>query len=239
MKTLVVDDDRTLADVVAYSLRRAGYEVILSDNGEDALIQWAREDPDLIILDINLPILDGFTVCRRIRKQANTPIIMLTVRSDDHDIVRSLGYGADDYITKPFSPSQLIARVQAVLRRARRSPPALSRQIGKMHLDLNKRELTIGQGDPIRLTPLELRLLDCLMIYTDQSVSSEVISDYVWASKGNDNEALRQLVHRLRKKIEPDLSNPIFLETTPSMGYSLCNGLQKPDTTQKVRVDLD
>ena len=115
MKALIVDDDRVLADVVAFTLRREGFEIVMAYDGDTALQRWFNEKPDLVVLDVNLPKLDGFAVCRRIREQADTPIILLTVRGEEDDVVRGLELGADDYITKPFSPRQLVARTQAVM----------------------------------------------------------------------------------------------------------------------------
>lgn len=120
MKALIVDDDRTLADVIAFTFKREGFEVILAEDGESAYRRWQDDNPDLIILDVNLPKEDGFTVCKRIREQSDIPIILLTVRSDEEDILGGFHLGADDYITKPFSPRQLMARVKAVMRRAKK-----------------------------------------------------------------------------------------------------------------------
>jgi len=120
MKVLIVDDDRALADVVAFTLRREGFQIVQAYDGEAALQRWNEELPDLVVLDVNLPRLDGFAVCQRIREQSDTPILLLTVRGDEDDVVHGLGLGADDYVTKPFSPRQLVARAQAVLRRAGR-----------------------------------------------------------------------------------------------------------------------
>jgi DNA-binding response OmpR family regulator len=117
MKILVVDDDRVLADLISFTLRRESFQVIQAYDGEAALQRWAAEQPDLVVLDVNIPGLDGFTVCRRIREQAQTPIVLLTVRAEDDDVVKGLSLGADDYIAKPFSPRQLVARLQAILRR--------------------------------------------------------------------------------------------------------------------------
>ncbi len=122
MKALIVDDDLVLADVLSFTLRRAGFQVIAVHDGQAALDAWRNEAPDLIILDLNLPKLDGLEVCRRIREQDNVPIIILSVRGDDDDVVRGLELGADDYVPKPFSPRQLVARAQAVLRRAGVTP---------------------------------------------------------------------------------------------------------------------
>src|SRR5690606_17339162 len=118
MKILVVEDDLSLSDVLAFTLRRAGYVVVTAFDGVAALQQWEAEAPDLIVLDLNLPKLDGLAVCRQIRSQSSTPIIILSVRSDDEMIVRGLELGADDYVVKPFSPNQLVARIKAVARRA-------------------------------------------------------------------------------------------------------------------------
>jgi DNA-binding response OmpR family regulator len=221
MKVLVVDDDRVLAELVAFSLRREGFEVIQASDGEAALRRWAGEEPDIIVLDVNMPRLDGFAVCRRIRAQANTPIILLTVRGEEDDIVRGLGLGADDYIPKPFSPRQLVARIHAVLRRAGMTPTPAIRQVGELTLDPGRRRLRIGDGDPISLTPLENRLLEYLMLNAGHVLTHGAIIDHVWGPEGADLDMLRQVVHRLRNKIEPDSSEPIYIETVPGLGYGL------------------
>jgi len=221
MKALIVDDDRVLADVVAFALRREGFQIIQAYDGAAALERWAEEAPDFVILDINLPKIDGFTVCQRIRKEADTPIIMLTVRSEDGDVVHGLEIGADDYISKPFSPRQLVARTQAVLRRAGHTAVPSPSQVGALHLAANRRELRIGQGEIISLTPLEGRLLDYLMVNAGHVMTFEAIIDHVWGPQGGDRDMLRQLIRRLRKKIEPDPATPVFIRTIPSLGYEL------------------
>ncbi len=172
MKALVVDDDRVLADVLAFTLRREGFEVVQAYDGEAALECWAEEQPDLVVLDVNMPRLDGFAVCQRIREQADTPIILLTVRGEEDDIVHGLKLGADDYVTKPFSPRQLVARAHAVLRRAGRSVAPAIRQVGELTLDPSRRELSTG-GVPVPLTPLESRLLDYLMLNAGHVLTAE------------------------------------------------------------------
>lgn len=219
MKALVVDDDRVLADLVAFSLRREGFEVIQAYEGEMALRRWAEEQPDLIILDLNMPKLDGFVVCRRIREESDIPIILLTVRGEEDDIVRGLSTGADDYIVKPFSPRQLVARAQAVLRRVGKTPAPAIRQVGGLILDPSRREVRLGQGKIISLTPLESRLLDYLMLNAGQVLTIETLISHVWGAEGGDRDMLRQLVRRLRGKIEPDPTRPVYIETVAGLGY--------------------
>ncbi len=229
MKALVVDDDRVLADVVAFTLRREGFQVVQAHDGLAALECWQEEQPDVIVLDVNLPKLDGFSVCRRIREHASTPILLLTVRGEEDDIVQGLSLGADDYITKPFSPRQLVARAQAVLRRAGHAPSPSVRQVGEVVLDVDRRELRIGQGEMVQVTALETRLLDYLLLNTGHVLTAEAILSHVWGLEGGDRDMLRQLVHRLRSKLsqasgtegKPDSPSPVYVETVPGLGYGL------------------
>src|SRR5262245_33400234 len=223
MKILVVDDDRVLADVVAFTLRREGFQVVQAHDGQVALERWAEEQPDMLVLDVNLPKLDGFAVCRKIREQSNVPIILLTVRDEEDDIVKGLGMGADDYVTKPFSPRQLVARTQAVLRRTGRLAAPAVRQVGQLLLDPSRREARLEQGEAIPLTPLESRLLDYLMLNAGHILTAEAIIEHVWGAEGGDRDMLRQLVRRLRSKIEPDPAQPIYIETVAGLGYGLSN----------------
>jgi DNA-binding response OmpR family regulator len=222
MKALVVDDDLDLADVVAFTLRRAGFEIILAHDGQAALDRWQSESPDLIILDINLPKLDGIKVCQRIREQSDTPIIMLTVRGDEDDIVRGLEIGADDYIVKPFSPRQLVARAEAVLRRAG-SPQVISGPItvGDLTLDPTRNEVRCCDDIVAHLTPLESRLMEVLMINRSQVMLPDSLIDHVWGPANGDRVMLKQLVYRVRRKIEKDPSQPVYLQTVQGVGYTL------------------
>ena len=230
MKALIVDDDRVLADVLAFTLRREGFQVILAYDGEAALRCWVEEEPDLIVLDVNMPRLDGFSVCRRIRERSDTPIILLTVRSEEDDIVHGLELGADDYIPKPFSPRQLVARAHAVLRRAGRTTTPAALQVGELLLDPSRRELRMGDGAPISLTPLESRLLEYLVLNAGHVLTAEAIITHVWGAEGGDRDMLRQLVHRLRGKFiqargagaaKPDPACYAYIETVPGLGYGL------------------
>lgn len=225
MKALVVDDDKVLADLVTFALRREGFEVVQAQDGESALQRWEQEKPDIVILDVNLPktvpALDGFTVLRRIREKSDIPIIMLTVRGEEDDIVHGLKTGADDYVVKPFSPRQFTARVQAVLRRATPgSGPGLM-EVGDLSLDTDRREVKIKGEAIASLTALENRLLEYMMLYAGHILSIPDLIDHIWGPGGGDRDMLRQLVRRLRVKIEPDPSHPILIETVPGKGYGL------------------
>ena len=222
MKILVVDDDRVLADVITFMLRKEGFSVIQAHDGSSGLERWAEEQPDLVILDVNMPKIGGFEICRRIRAQADTPILMLTVRGEEEDIVGGFELGADDYIVKPFSPRQLVARVKAILRRAGKRPVQSDLQVGSLRLLPKKRALIINTADePISLTFLENRLLEYLMINPGQVLTYDMLIDHIWGPAAADRDMLRQLVRRLRVKIEPDPSEPMYIKTVPGLGYGL------------------
>ncbi|MCC6957590.1 MAG: response regulator transcription factor [Anaerolineales bacterium] len=225
MKALVVDDDRVLADIVSFTLRREGFQVVQAGDGEAALKRLAEEQPDIVILDVNLPkavpALDGFTVCQRIREKSNIPVILLTVREDEDDIVYGFKVGADDYVLKPFSPRQLVARVQAVLRRVGASTEAHSKQAGSLSFDPDRREALVEGREPVSLTALESRLLEYLMLYPGHILTNQDLIDHIWGPGGGDRDMLRQLVRRLRMKIEPDPAQPSLIETVAGRGYGL------------------
>lgn len=227
MKVLVVDDDRVVADLVAFTIRRAGYEAILANDAASTLRRWSEDRPDLIILDINLPgtaqIKDGFAICQHIRRQSHVPIILLTVRGEENDIVHGLEAGADDYILKPFSPRQLIARVQAVLRRGRAvENSAPTSRLSADGLDFNPklREVSLRNGTTRSLTSLESRLLESLMLNAGHILTTDDLISDVWGSSGGNSEMLRQLVRRLRAKIEEDPAQPFYVQNMPGLGYA-------------------
>jgi DNA-binding response OmpR family regulator len=221
MKVLIVDDDLALADVVSFTMRRAGFEVINAHDGQEALEQWEAENPDLIILDLNLPKLDGLKVCQRIRSQSNTPIIILSVRGEEDDVVNGLEIGADDYIVKPFSPRQLVARTEAVLRRSTAAPVSHGPiNAGDLTLDPSRSEVLRNEQFLAKLTRLECRLLETMMINQGQVLPTDSLIDSVWGPSAGDRVMLKQLVYRLRKKIEPNPSEPIYLKTISGVGYT-------------------
>jgi len=221
MRVLVVDDDLALADVVAFTMRRSGFEVIMAHDGQVAIERWKEESPDLIILDLNLPKIDGLKVCKLIRDQADTPIIILSVRGEEDDVVKGLELGADDYIVKPFSPRQLVARAEALLRRAK-AQPVTSGPIhgGDLILDISRKQVARNDRLLAKLTRLESRLLEILMVNQGQVLTAEVLIETVWGPAGGDRAMLKQLAYRLRKKIELDPSEPAYLITIPGIGYS-------------------
>ena len=221
MRILIVDDDRVLADILSYTFRREGFETILAFDGRSALSLYAQQRPDLIVLDVNLPGLDGFSVCKEIRRISNTPIIMLTVRGEDEDVVHGLELGADDYISKPFSPRQLVARAHAVLRRSKSSITPAVHQVGNLTLDPNNRTVQIANGQSVSLSEQEYRLLEYLMMNVGKIMNVESIFEQVWGTKGGTPEDLRQLIRRLRSKIEPDPAKPKFIVNIPGKGYGL------------------
>jgi DNA-binding response OmpR family regulator len=227
VKILVVDDDRVVADLVAFTVRRAGYEAILAGDAASTLRRWAEDRPDLIILDINLPgtpqLKDGFAICQHIRSQSDVPIILLTVRGEENDIVHGLEAGADDYVLKPFSPRQLVARVQAVLRRGRgndSSHPSAKLSIDGLDFNPKIREVTLADGTTKSLTSLESRLLEHLMLNAGHILTTDDLISDVWGASGGNSEMLRQLVRRLRAKIENNPTKPYYIQNLPGLGYA-------------------
>lgn len=225
MKALIVDDDRTLADLIAFTLRKAGFDPYLAYDTAGALQVFEQETVDIILLDVNLPgkpgLRDGFDVCQKIRQISDVPIILLTVRDEEEDILRGLTWGADDYVLKPFSPRQLVARIHSLLRRA-----AIGKKRGDAPYTIGDIEFTPGlrafsrkAQEPVILTKLEARLLEYLMLNEGQVLLSENIIDHVWGPSGGSTEMLRQLVRRLRKKIERDPSEPQLIQNLPGVGY--------------------
>jgi DNA-binding response OmpR family regulator len=217
-KILIVDDDLALADVLAFTMRRAGFDILLAHNGRDALECYRCECPDLVVLDWVLPYLDGLEVCRRLRAESTVPVLMLTVRHSDDDVVAALEAGADEYITKPFSPRQLVARIRALLRRSIGESTEILRS-GPLSLNVERHELFWEGQPPIHLTRLETRLLQALLQNPGSVLSTESLILRVWGSEAATSEMLKQLVYRLRNKLGP--CSPPLIETIPNTGYVL------------------
>jgi DNA-binding response OmpR family regulator len=222
VKILVADDDLDLLGLVAYSLSQAGYLVVKASDGPGALATFDAEAPNLVILDINMPGTSGFDVCTAIRARGDVPVMMLTARGEEQDLVKALELGADDYLTKPFSPKTLLARVKALLRRASADRAQAPVAAGRVSLDLENYHVRIAGGPPIALTKLELRLLQMLLAQAGRAVNSDRLLVQVWGHRGSgDRQLLKQLVHRLRHKIEANPAVPQLLQTAAPSGYKL------------------
>jgi DNA-binding response OmpR family regulator len=220
MKILLVDDDPDMLAVTGFALQQSGMLVVRANSYGTALGTWRAEQPDLAILDINLPGGSGFDLCAAIRRESRLPILMLTARGEEADLVRALELGADDYLTKPFSPRTLIARVKALLRRAGLEHGNQA-EAGIFRLDTDALELAIG-AVRYRVTPLESRLLQLLIANAGQPVAADRMLVHVWGHRGGgDRQLLKQLVHRLRQKIGDNPDAPQWIETVPSVGYRL------------------
>jgi DNA-binding response OmpR family regulator len=223
-RILVVEDDPTVCEVVTRYLVREGYEVESVADGRAALDRARVNPPDLMILDLMLPGLDGLEVFRRMRSFAPVPVIMLTARGDEDDRVMGLELGADDYVGKPFSPRELTARVKSVLRRAEgHASPALadgSRVLtsGDLTVDVPAREVLIG-GHPVALTVREFDLLTFLMLHPHQVFRREELLERVWGYTFGDTSTVTVHVRRLREKVEVDPSNPARIQTVWGVGY--------------------
>ena len=220
MKILLVDDDPDLLSVTSFALQQAGMLVVQANSFGSALAMFRMERPDLAILDINLPGGSGFDLCQAMRRESALPILMLTVRNEEADLVRALELSADDYLTKPYSPRTLIARVKALLRRAG-SDTAFNSEAGPYRLDPNALELHVGAVTH-RVTPLESRLLQLLIANAGQPVTTERLLTHVWGQRaGGDRQLLKQLVHRLRQKLGESTAAQQSLETVTNVGYRL------------------
>ena len=231
MKILVADDDADLLDVTTYALRREGYNIVTATDGQQAVDRHLDERPDLVLLDVGLPRMNGFDVCRRIRESAATPIIMLTARNDDDNVVQGFLTGADDYVTKPFSHRQLAARIRAVLNRTHGGltpEPEGDLAVGNLRLDLHSHEVTIGSERVVRLTPLEFRVLYMLAINEGRVVSSSRLVEYAWGYEGGEASLVKTHISHVRQKLGLDRARPederpgdIRIRTVPWVGYSL------------------
>ncbi len=223
-KILVIDDDPDVRTILKMTLERAGYDVAVAASGTEGLERVIDYYPDLILLDIMMPAMDGWQVCHRLREATEIPIIMLTVLGKEQDVAKGLHLGADDYILKPWSNRELLARVRAVLRRTDTSSTALRHNIyvqGDLVIDPIQREVTIG-GNKINLTAIEFRLLTYLARRSGQVVPYSELMTQVWGTEFSQNIiSLRVHVHNLRRKIEKDPQNPRYILAKRGIGYYL------------------
>jgi two-component system, OmpR family, KDP operon response regulator KdpE len=221
-RILVAEDQDSLRASIGRNLRARGFEVIEAANGMEALSLWDAEQPQLLILDVMMPRMDGLEVCRRVRERSTVPIIVLTAMDSESDKVAAFDLGADDYLCKPFSVEELLARVRAVLRRAEwhAQPPAPQvRRYGDLTIDLEGHSVS-RQGQLVQLTPTEFALLAQLVAHPNKAMPHQTLLQRVWGSEyGGEAEYLRVYIGRLRRKLETDPSNPRHLLTEPGIGY--------------------
>jgi len=223
MHILVVDDDAPSVKMISFLLREEGYDVSTADNGITALELVEQQGPDLVILDVMMPHLDGFEVCRRIRQKQDVPIIFLSAKGETADKVTGLELGGDDYLAKPFEPAELLARVKAVARRAEAAAAEDAQSlltVGDMTLDPLTSQVKFADSRTVSLTPIEFRLLHCLMRNAGRILSHDLLMSAVWGYdyEGYSNQ-IAVYVRRLRLKIEEDPDHPMRLTTARGLGY--------------------
>jgi two-component system KDP operon response regulator KdpE len=219
-RILVVDDEPSILAALVPLLRARGYEVYTATSGQTAIDAVDRHAPQLVILDLGLPDMDGAEVCRRLREGRSVPILVLSARSAEADKVAALDAGADDYVTKPFGPEELLARLRAALRRADPGTPPSGRIVrGEIEIDVDQRRV-VRRGADVRLTPKEFDLLLFFAQHPGRVLTHRTVLRAIWGPNAVDQpEHLRVLVASLRKKIEPDPSNPHYIVTDPWVGY--------------------
>jgi len=223
MKLLLVDDDCDQVDLLTYAFQRHGYSVATAGDGRQALARWQSEQPDLVVLDVNLPKVNGFEVCRQIRRGSNTPVILLTARAEESDVVRGLQVGADDYVTKPFSAKQLTARVQAVLRRYQPEAHPVCTEVRAGDLVLNLQAQSAEKSDRVvELTTREVQILYLLIVNEGRVVSYSRLIEY---ALGYANESssilLKTHISHLRRKLDLNATGPGSLRSISGIGYIL------------------
>ncbi|NCG38395.1 MAG: response regulator [Actinobacteria bacterium] len=221
-RILTVEDDERIRTAVKLALEDEGWEVEEADSGEEALNAFTRKAADVVLIDIMLPGIDGFDVCRAIRRVSDVPIVMVTARVDTHDVVAGLEAGADDYLTKPFAPKELSARIRALLRRARTSEPDAPQMVfGDLEIIPDEGVVRVG-GEEVHLTKTEFRLLVELAANPGRVFSREVLLERVWGyGYFGDGRLVDVHIRRLRTKIESDAANPRHVVTVRGLGYKL------------------
>jgi two-component system KDP operon response regulator KdpE len=222
-KILVVDDDATLRRLLSEYLLSDSFDVSTAASGPDAIKQCYRSQPDLVVLDVMMPGMDGWETCARLREMADFPIILLTAKDSEQDKLRGFRLGVDDYVTKPFSFAELGARIRAVLTRSRAAHPPERRvyALGELTIDLDRRTVE-KRSQPVTLTPTEFRLLESLVRREGQAVSEETLTQEVWGDyKQPEAGGVRRYIWLLRQKVEPDPANPTLILTARGFGYRM------------------
>jgi len=221
---LIVEDEEAVTKFLRVSLASDGFRVVEATAGEEGLSQAQAHNPDLVLLDLGLPDIDGMVVTRRLREWTHTPIIIISARGNEHDKVQALDAGADDYLTKPFGKSELMARIRAALRRASRSPSDTGdgvTVVGELRLDAIRRQVFVRDHE-IRLTPIEYKLLSTLMRNAGKVMTHRQLLSEVWGPRqSEETQYLRVYMKNLRHKVEEDPARPKYLVTDPGVGYRL------------------
>lgn len=222
-RVLVVEDETSYSEALAYMLRKEGYEVVVAETGDGALVEFERHGADIVLLDLMLPGIPGTEVCRRIRQVSNVPVIMVSAKDGDVDKIVGLELGADDYVTKPYSPRELVARIRAVLRRGAVdvAPETNTLEVGPVRMDVGRHVVTLD-GEEQRLPLKEFELLEVFLRNPGSVLTRGQLIDRVWGPDYvGDTKTLDVHVKRLRAKIEPDPAKPRFLSTIRGLGYKL------------------
>lgn len=223
---LLVEDEEAYRDTLAFNLRRDGFEVHAVGNGSDALVSFARHHPDIVLLDLMLPGLSGTEVCKELRRQSGVPVIMLTAKDSEIDKVLGLELGADDYVTKPYSYRELLARIRAVLRRGTTDPSGSVLKVGRIVLD-SERHIVKVDGTKVSMPLREFELLELLMRNPDRVLTRTQIIERIWGPEyDGPTKTLDVHVGRIRSKIERDTSHPTTLVTVRGLGYKLISDLE-------------
>ncbi len=220
---LTVEDDERIRQAVKLALEEEGWEVTEAGTGESAMHSFTDNPPDVVLIDINLPGMDGFEVCRQMRRGSDVPIIMVTARADTHDVVAGLEAGADDYMTKPFAPKELSARIRAMLRRSRNAEQGNMQRVKVGELEISPEEGMVTQGESeVHLTKTEFKLLCELASQPGKVFSREVLLERVWGyDYFGDGRLVDVHIRRLRTKVEPDAASPRYVVTARGLGYKL------------------
>jgi two-component system KDP operon response regulator KdpE len=219
---LLIEDEPQMRRFLRVSLTGSGFRLVESDTGGDGLLQAATRNPDVVLLDLGLPDVDGLEVTRRLREWSRTPVIVISARGQESDKVEALDAGADDYLTKPFGVEELLARIRVALRhRAAEEQPAPVFETGDLRVDLHRRQVQVG-GREVHLTPIEYRLLATLIRYAGRVVTHNQLLKEVWGpAYSHQTQYLRVYMGQLRRKIEEDAARPRHLQTEPAVGYRL------------------
>lgn len=222
MKVLVADDDLDIRDITAFALRREGFSVSVANDGRQALQIWRSSMPDVVLLDLSMPKMNGFDVLRSIRNEAETPVIFVSARNNDDDIVRGFQLGADDFVTKPYSPRQLVARIRSVTRRLALPAPSRETEVKAAGMVLNLESHEVSRhGQVVRLTPTEFRLLHTLMTSAGRVVPSSRLIEETWGAHRADANMLKTHIYHIRKKLQLADGEPGRIKSMIGLGYMM------------------